>query len=251
MKKTIEFTEEDVSKAELLIKALDGKDVKLRAESENLFSLLNQNNMTLLLRVSEKINATIRKKPLMRLVEFLSKIVGLIGIAVILLVVRFKQKSNAVSKIMNAVQKNIVFCERMYIATINKGTKTQFQLARKVVLYQDIKIVGALAEAFWYKDTELHILVEDALLILLPSLNSSVYEQMSEMQRKSLHSIIQPNNADKNPDLIISLIKSLSRIRHFSSVMYINLLANEHPKTDNQKVVYSIADAYLPVWKAK
>jgi hypothetical protein len=117
----------------------------------------------------------------------------------------------------------------------------RFGKAAKILAEQDdIRIVGALAEACVFAEAQGEVL--EALLRLLPQMKASDTHLLNADQKEALYKVL---NGGVEP-LVLAILKSLEQIGDGGALPYVEKLANPPKNKEVSEEVQEAAQACLP-----
>ncbi len=128
------------------------------------------------------------------------------------------------------------------LVTAAAATKAQKQAAKTLAQFEDLRIVGPLAEVLELLDKDTAAIAESALIRLLPRLQASDAHLLSEEQRKALCRALKRKNAA----LVIATLKALMQIGDAEALPYVEKLAQGEGLTARDPAVCQEAQDCLP-----
>src|SRR5258708_17951514 len=129
-------------------------------------------------------------------------------------------------------------------AYVTAASVAQKNAARALALFDDPKVVGALAEALDYNDQDVETVARETLIRNLPRLKASDGEYLNSDQRKCLHKVIL--KPDKDIKLGMAILTALDQVGDDRDVLAVRRLAEGEAATANQKKLGDGALDILP-----
>jgi hypothetical protein len=128
------------------------------------------------------------------------------------------------------------------IVALFAATQTQRNVARLLTEIEDLRVVGALAEALEFQDQKVGELAESSLISLLPRLKASDAGLLDAQQRNCLHRAL----SRKNSNLVVAILQSLEQIGDAEAVPYVQKLADGHGLAARDVQIRTAAQHCLP-----
>ncbi len=119
-------------------------------------------------------------------------------------------------------------------------------MMRIQVQQRDIKAVGVLAEALEWPEEDLRFEAGAALTVLLPLLKASDSSLLNSEQRASLHSVLKLSNAQKQGELILSILEAFEQVGDTAAIPFVEQLAAAKPRTPAEQAIVTAAQECLP-----
>lgn len=114
--------------------------------------------------------------------------------------------------------------------TLNKWGKS----TREIAWLEDVRSVGALAEALDIDERAFAIQVELALAKLLPRLQASDASLLNERQRLCLYRCLTTQNANKKREFTLTVLKAVEQIGDEKAIPYVEKLLPVLPQPAEQ-----------------
>ncbi len=112
-------------------------------------------------------------------------------------------------------------------------TSAQKRITKELAQFQDIRTVGAFAEALEFGDPEIKRMAELKLIELLPRLQAADNSLLSGDQRQALYRAIVGSNAD----LTLTILKALEQVGDTTAVPHVKRIVGQHiSKSANLKI---------------
>lgn len=115
----------------------------------------------------------------------------------------------------------------------------------------DVRAVGALAEALDISDKGIRDRAKAALTLLLPRLQSSDAYLLNEVQRNSLYQHLKIEKALTTPDFMVALLAALEKVGDAGALPAVQALAACTVTTANGKRVQAAAAKCLPALRLR
>jgi hypothetical protein len=125
-------------------------------------------------------------------------------------------------------------------------TANDTKTARELAGFEDVRVIGTLAEALEWPDAEMRHVAALALIQLLPKMRASDAGLLTASQRGCLYRLLKPENAEETEELLLAILTALEQVGDEKAVPYVQSLANHFPATVAQKRVTDAAIQCLP-----
>lgn len=134
------------------------------------------------------------------------------------------------------------------IAAAFAVSQAQKNATRKLAEFEDIRIVGPLAEALEFGDKNMRaIITEEALIKLLPRLQASDAHLLNEDQRACLNRALK----GKNTQLVLAILKAYEQVGDEKALPCVEKLAEGEGRSGKDERVQAEAIECLPHLKAR
>jgi len=130
------------------------------------------------------------------------------------------------------------------------SANTRRTSAAALAHFDDVRVIGPLAEILETADRPTRQLVSDALIRLLPRLQSSDAHLLNEDQRECLCRIL--SGADwQHPELAVAVMEAFQRVGDSRALILIERLADIHARSSAQRQIRAAAASCLPALRAR
>lgn len=133
------------------------------------------------------------------------------------------------------------------IAATFAVSQTQKNATQKLAEFEDIRIVGPLAEALEFNDKNIRTVTEEALIKLLPRLQASDAHLLNEDQRACLNRALK----GKNTQLVLAILKAYEQVGDEKALPFVEKLAEGEGRSGKDARVQAEAIECLPHLKAR
>jgi len=118
-----------------------------------------------------------------------------------------------------------------------------YQVINALSQLNDVRAVGALADALSLQDSNSRTAVARALLRLLPLLGPEDGALLDAPQRIALQKLLSAGVPDKETELMLTVLRALQRIEDVTALSTMEMLAARVPHTDNEREITTAAAA--------
>ncbi len=130
------------------------------------------------------------------------------------------------------------------------SANTRRSSAAALAHFDDVRVIGPLAEILDNASGPTRQLVSDALIRLLPRLQSADAHLLNEDQRECLCRIL--SGADwQHPELAVAVMEAFERVGDSRSLILIERLADIHARSSAQRQIRAAAASCLPALRAR
>jgi hypothetical protein len=129
-----------------------------------------------------------------------------------------------------------------------KARVARDRLRDRLAGYDDIRVIGPLAEMLQAPDPALHGAASEALIRLLPRLRRADAPLLNAEQRDSLCSVLRANRREET-DLAIAILDAFAAVGESDVLTLVERLAEMTGRTRRQRAVRAAALATLPTLK--
>ncbi len=117
-----------------------------------------------------------------------------------------------------------------------------YQVINALSQLNDCRAVGALADALSIREINSRAAVVRALMQLMPQVTAEDAAALTITQRTALRGLLTGSVPDLEADLMVDLMKTLSKAEDVASLSLIGRIAARHPQTDNEQRVVDAAN---------
>lgn len=137
-------------------------------------------------------------------------------------------------------------CSSIFVAAY-AVSKHQANLARQLTHFNDVQVVGWLAEALEYNHKEVQEQAAEALVRLLPQMKASDSDLLNEKQRQCLYRVL--HKAKKRPRLASAILKAFEQVGDAAAYPHVQELLDD--PTNEPFAFYETAQECLPCLKER
>jgi hypothetical protein len=141
-----------------------------------------------------------------------------------------------------------------YATVFAVGSVTRYRWKKatsKIAQFEDVRVVGALAEAINIPNKKMRAQVEAALTRLLPRLRHEDAHLLNAAQRGCLYRRLKIENAEAKPDFLVALLDVLERVGDAEALERVEKLAACAVTTANGERVQAAAQKCLPLLRLR